>query len=156
MQSIVGSLLHAKKLFFGIQAIAAELLGQDRESCGVWRIELADSSGLRYDAGDDGILGIGVAVRVGSVASGRLAPEDHVFWVAAVEALVRLSLAKCAGFTHPKASIFSRSHSTLLESKSMESIKAVSRKDAYTNLMSARPAFTGAARAPGKPQTLNR
>jgi hypothetical protein len=117
VESVVRSLLHASKLFLGVQAVAAQLLGQDGESCGVWRVELADCSGLRYDASDDGIFGVGIAVRVGGVTSGRLTPEDHMVWIAASEVLVRLSLAKRSEFAYPKASMFSRSHSTLDRSK---------------------------------------
>ena len=82
VESIVRSLLHANKLVLSMQAIAAELLGQDCESCCVGRVELADRSGLCYDAGDDGIFGVGVAVGVCCVASGGLTPEDHVVWIA--------------------------------------------------------------------------
>jgi hypothetical protein len=91
VQSVVGSLLHAYKLVLSVQAIAAELLGQDCESCCIGRIELANRSGLCHDAGDDWIFGVCVAVGVGGVSSGGLAPEDHMVRIATGGMLVRSS-----------------------------------------------------------------
>jgi hypothetical protein len=83
MQAIVIDSLHASKLFFSVETIAAELLSQDRKSSGVSRVDLASSAGLCDDTSNDGIFGVGVAVRVRGVASCGLAPENHVVWIAA-------------------------------------------------------------------------
>jgi hypothetical protein len=82
MQAIVIDSLHASKLFFSVEPVAAKLLSQDRKSSGVRRVNLAGSAGLCDDTSNDGIFGVGVAVRVRSVASCGLAPEDHVVWIA--------------------------------------------------------------------------
>jgi hypothetical protein len=76
--------------------------------------------------------------------------------ITADEMLVRSSLDDYVDFTYPNASMFSRSHSTLDGCKPMQLFGMFKINNAYTSLISARPAFTGAARAPGKPQTLNR
>jgi hypothetical protein len=62
MQAIIVDSLHASKLFFGVETVAAKLLGQDRESSSVCCVDLASGAGLRNDASDDGVFWVGVAV----------------------------------------------------------------------------------------------
>lgn len=88
VQLVVISRLHASELFISTEIVTAKLFGQDCETSGVRRVDLAGGAGLRDDASDDGVFMVGVAVRVRCVASGRLTPEDHVVWVAAGEVSV--------------------------------------------------------------------
>ena len=83
VQLVVVCRLHASELFFSTKAITAELLGQNCESGSIRIVDLAGGAGLRDDASDDGIFRVGVAVRVRCVTACRLAPENHVVWIAA-------------------------------------------------------------------------
>ena len=80
--------------FIPIETITAKLLGQYCESCGVGRVDLAGSAGLRNDASDDGVFRVGITVRVRGIASCGLAPEDHMIWVAACGVSVQSTISQ--------------------------------------------------------------
>lgn len=145
---VVVGLLHAFELCIGVESITTKLLCQDGESCRVGRVELAGRAGLRDDAGYDGIFRVGIAVRVRSIAAGRLAPEDHVIWITAGEVLDgSMSINEDGRILTRK---LRRCHAAIPHFLvGQYAVVVLYMADTYTILISARPALTGAARAPG-------